>query len=225
MKGAFTLEFEGHKQLNDFSEAAGRHHTTINNWFNFLEQRRIHYVNRTIGPKKERIFDVLDYRIAKYIAAKREDKWSMDAIYDQLPKEEMIELRPFPPDFEGETNNQLALLEQLRYKFSEEIRQELSLALDQIKSDLTTLLPPPEDPAVERDRYVTRWLTEQRIEGRLEEEAIEAWNNLPVSERTRKKGLLGREEDPIKRQDFIRQYVRKHKPARFMAEYGLEDKQ
>jgi hypothetical protein len=217
------MEFEGHKQLNDFSEAVGQHHTTINNWFNNLEQKRIHYVNRTLG-KKERVFDAIDFHLAKYIQAKRAEKWSMEGIFNHLPNQEVIELRPFPPEYEGEVTTQVALFEQLRNRMGEDIREELTLAIQKLTSEMQTMLPVPEDPNAERDRYVTRYLTERRIEAKLEEEAIELWSKLPDSERTRKKGLFGREEDPIKRLEFIRQYVRKHQADRFLTELDIDPK-
>ena len=226
------MEFEGHKQLNEFSASVDRHHTTINNWFNEMERRRIHYVNRQAGQSKERIFDIDDYSIAKFIATQREAKWSMDAIYEHIANGEVSSLnpRPFPPDFDGPNNTQLAVMEQMRSKFGEDLKAMLKEAVTDLKAEMLVLIPPPpepEDPTIEqakeRDRYITRTLTELRLNAKLEEEAIEAWNKLPESERTRKKGFFGKEEDPIKRQDHIRKYVNTNKPARLMAEYGITE--
>lgn len=226
MEATENDSFEGHKQLNEFAAAVGRHHTTINNWFNEMERRRIHYVNRQMGQNKERIFDIDDFKIARFIVNQRDAKWSMDAIYEHIENGEAIGIdpRPFPPDFDGpSSNNQLALMEQLRNKFSDEMRSELAAVVRELKGEMIALMPPAEDPAAERDRYITRQLTELKLNARLEDEAIEAWNKLPDSERMKKKGFFGKEEDAIKRQDFIRSYVNKHKPERLLAEYGMDD--
>lgn len=65
------------------------HVNTVNNWFNALEEKNIHYV-----PKIDdmRIYEELDLKVALFMLDKRKNKWNLEAIYNILP--ENVELRP-----------------------------------------------------------------------------------------------------------------------------------
>ncbi|HWO74717.1 MAG TPA: MerR family transcriptional regulator [Bacillus sp. (in: firmicutes)] len=82
-------------KITDFAKELGKHLNTIDNWFKELERRRIHYVARA---SNEKVYDVLDLQIAKHIIRKREEKWALEAIFNDLPNH--FDCRPFPLDFE-----------------------------------------------------------------------------------------------------------------------------
>jgi hypothetical protein len=210
-------------QLTEFAERVGRHHTTLNNWFNDLEAQRIHYVSRTTTGK-ERVFDKVDYDLAMFIKEKRDQKWAMPSIFELLQESDSkITLRPFPEDFEGdESPSMIVLAEQMRTKIADEMKIVLEQTLDRFKADFLRdqqlTLP---NPTQQREREVNMRLTERRIDAQLKERAIQEWNKLPESERTRKRGLFGKEEDYIKREDFIRKYVSDHEEEAFRNEFGI----
>jgi DNA-binding transcriptional MerR regulator len=56
------------------------------------------------------------------------------------------------------------------------------------------------------DSYKDEWITKRRIEQKLRKEAIELWNSKPEEERIIKRWFR-KEEDKIKRDDFIQSYI------------------
>ncbi len=45
-------------QLHEFSEKLGRHYTTVNDWFNKMENKNIHFVTRS--ENGERVYDAIN---------------------------------------------------------------------------------------------------------------------------------------------------------------------
>src|SRR5699024_8216809 len=81
-------------------------------------ERKLHYISRVEG---EKVYDELDLKIAKFIIEKRNNKWSLNAIFDELPNN--FELRPFPEDYENETKvNQVVDVEKMRATLLNEMK-------------------------------------------------------------------------------------------------------
>jgi len=82
------------------------HVNTVNNWFNALEEKKIHYV-----PKIDdmRIYEELDLKVALFMLDKRKNKWNLEAIYNILP--ENVELRPIQ-DFDTKPNSSVNLTQE-----------------------------------------------------------------------------------------------------------------
>ncbi|MGG3471594.1 hypothetical protein ABES02_29525 [Neobacillus pocheonensis] len=215
------------------------HYTTVNNWFNQMEDKRIHYVTR--AQDGDRVFDELDLKIAFYIKAKRNEKWSLDAIYNTL--HENIETRPFPEDFiAGPDATQLATIEHMKDMFSKEFRalleHELSLQLAEINNAMAQMaasiqsLPTgitPEEEAKrleaeearrleDRDNRMIDMMTQNRINNTLKIEALEKWAKLPPSERLVRTGLFRKEDDAVKREKFVLEYQQEHFDQRLKKE-------
>ncbi|MCM3005691.1 MerR family transcriptional regulator [Priestia koreensis] len=62
------------------------------------------------------------------------------------------------------------------------------------------------------------WITRRRIEHILRSEARELWSQKPAEERMIKTGFLRKEEDKIKRDDFIQDYIDSKLAERFEEE-------
>jgi hypothetical protein len=92
-------------KILDFAKIVDKHYNTVYNWFNKLEERAIHYTNR-VGEDK--IYDQLDLEIALFIKDKRDQKWAVDAIFEELPNH--FELRPFPLDYVFENPQSLDMV-------------------------------------------------------------------------------------------------------------------
>jgi len=101
------------------------------------------------------------------------------------------------------------------------VRSEILAVFETLQNDLIQKLPAPINPAAERQQELNRILTERKIDAQLEEDAIQEWYKLPESERTKKRGFFGKEEDVLKRSEFIRLYKRKHEVERFQKEFDL----
>jgi hypothetical protein len=88
--------------------------------------------------------------------------------------------------------------------------------LDEVKSEMAaTVAAAIQD---DRQRRITERITEKRIELRLEEEAQVLWSEQPDTERFRKKGWFGKEEDADKKNRFIKNYVIEQFERRFKKE-------
>ena len=87
--------FEKAWRITEFSKLVGRHHNTVYNWFNILEEKGLHGTLRT-NNTNEKLYNTLDLDIALFIKLKRDEKWSLDAIIELLPHQ--FELRPVSPE-------------------------------------------------------------------------------------------------------------------------------
>lgn len=206
-------------KLTEFSTKVGVHYNTVDRWFKTLEEERIHYIERIAGTK---VYDELDLRIAKYIEAKRSEKWELVGIFNSLP--DVFELRPFPIDFNGPTTNPAVDLERMKTVIMEElVTAAKKAATDQFNlqiADLRNLLP---DPVQERVARMNEASTHRRIERKLRKAAIELWEAKPESERKKKVGLFRKEEDINARERFILEYIDDHYDEELKKEFDIED--
>jgi hypothetical protein len=139
---------QGHYKISDFADQIGKHVNTVDRWFNDMERRRIHYVNRSEDGVK--IYDDLDLSIGNFIRDRRDENWNLPAIYNKL--EELFDLRPFPDDLSGVP--QVADFEAFQRQFQEQIQQSIKLAVraevEEIRryyEDVLKQLPRSEDIA------------------------------------------------------------------------------
>ncbi|MDF2651895.1 MAG: hypothetical protein K0Q73_7700 [Paenibacillus sp.] len=220
-------------QINAFSREIDIHFTTVHNWFNLLEDKRVHYVSRATDGKK--VYDELDLQIAEYIKSKRNEKWTLESIANSIKEEQ--ETRPFPKDFSTGQESQLAVLEQFRYTLSQELEtivdyklanvtpylnnivKQIQDSLAQQAATLSTALP---DPKRARERELSDMLTDKRINMQLRGEALDAWEKLPQSERFIKTGLFSKAEDTGKKDRFIHDYISEHYEKRFKEAFEIE---
>lgn len=99
--------FEKAWRITEFSKLVGRHHNTVYNWFNILEEKGLHETLRTQNTN-EKLYNALDLEIALFIKQKRDEKWSLDAIIDLLPHQ--FDLRPVSPEHQtNEVSTELNL--------------------------------------------------------------------------------------------------------------------
>ncbi|WP_141604314.1 MerR family transcriptional regulator [Terrilactibacillus laevilacticus] len=210
-----------HWKILDFSKEIGKHYNTIDNWFKRMEEKKIHYINRTIETG-EKTYDELDLQIALYIRDKRDEKWSLDVIFTDLPNR--FDLRPFPIDENNNNDPQVIDTEGLKRQIKEEImaafRKTAASQLQLIKEDFLRTLPKPPTPEEERDRRMTDMITQHRVKSKLEAEALELWWKKPESERMRRIGFFRREEDRDKREQFVRRYIQEHYEAKVREDFG-----
>lgn len=227
----FATIVSKHLQEKFDDESYSVHYNTIDKWFKALEDRRIHYINRTVGEKGEKIYDNLDLQIAKFIAeARKDNRYRLDVIYEQVARK--FDVRPFPADFGDKYKPTIdeellknRILEHLTEKITNELimhEKRIQLNMEElVQKRVKSLLPPPVDPEEERAKRLDEAFTRHRLEMKCEDAAIEEWNKLPEQERTKKAGLFRREENLLKREQFIREYKRKHM-TRFLEEAYTE---
>lgn len=135
-------------KITEFSKELEKPLNTVDSWFKQLEENRVHYVSR---KSNERVFDDLDLQIGQYIKSKRNEKWALEAIFNQLPTE--FQVRPFPPDEQPKDIIPFFDKNELRELFKHEIQlivqEEIASQMQQLRlhqSDLLqTLLPSVED--------------------------------------------------------------------------------
>jgi len=200
------------------------HINTIDGWFKALESKRIHYVART-EDTKEKVYDELDLEIAIFIRMRREEKWSLAAIYDDL--ENHFELRGFPSNDVGPTSFD-GDFESLKAQLSEEIRKTFNqMAVSQIEEikkhndSIIEQMPKLPSPEEQKEIRFREMVVRRRVETALENEAIELWATRPENERLKKVGLFRKEEDLVKRNEFIRRYINENYEERLKREFGI----
>lgn len=208
-----------HWKISDFAKLVGKHNNTVDGWFRVLEEeRKLHYVNRING---EKVYDDLDLEIANYIKEKRNDKWSLDGIFDSLPRQ--FSLRPFPLDFEEEKSVQVVDVDKIRATIMQEMKttfEQLAAAqMEKQMSNFQKMLPSPEERRIERFEQI---MAERKVTRQLEDEALSMWATKPEEERFVKVGWFRREEDKEKRDRFIRDYIDEHFEERMKEEFGLD---
>lgn len=207
-------------KISDFAKRLDKHTNTVDGWFRNLEnERRLHYILRV---NDEKVYDELDLEIAQFIIKQRNNKWSLNAIFDSLS--DHFSLRPFPDDFEGETKSvQVVDIDKIRATIMNELKTTFDqVAAEQMKQQMQEfqkMLPSPEDKRLDR---FNEMMAERKINRILEEEAISLWSEKPEEERMKKVGLFRKEEDRNKREAFIRDYLDEHFEAYMKQEFDIE---
>jgi len=207
-------------KISDFAKQLGKHNNTVDGWFRELEsERKLHYVSRV---DDEKVYDELDLKIAKFIVKRRDNKWSLNAIFDDLPNH--FELRPLPKEVEGKSKStQVVDIDKMRATLKNEMREIFNdLSAEQMKEqkkEMKNLLPSREQERLDR---VNAIMAERKISRALEEEALSLWNNKPEEERMIKVGWFRKEEDRDKRDSFVKKYVDEHFEEYLKREFDIQ---
>lgn len=206
-------------KISDFSKQLGKHNNTIDGWFRELElERKLHYVSRV---DDEKVYDDLDLQIAKFIVERRNSKWSLNAIFDDLPNH--FELRPFPKEFEDKSKStQVVDVDKMRAALKSEMKEifnELSAEqMKEQKEEMKNLLPSREQERLDR---VNAIMAERKISRTLEDEALALWDEKPEEEKMIKVGWFRKEEDRDKRDSFVKKYVDEHFEENLKKEFDI----
>jgi len=211
---------------------------TVDIWFKKLEEERIHYVNRT-EDTNEKVYNELDLQIGIFIKKKRNEKWSLKAIFHEIA--EQLEVRPFPIEHFEPINRELAvasdanILQSLNlHRFKEELLIDIRSAIDEVAAgqlhelkgqveSIAQLIPKQEKTEDERERRFQDMILKRRVEYQLEKEALLLWTAKPMEERFKKVGWLRKEEDITKRDLFVKDFINRHFADRLKKEIFFED--
>lgn len=222
-------------KISDFAKELGKHANTVDGWFKQLEDKSIHGVNRT--EHGEKVYDILDLDIALFIKEKRDKKWALDAIFNELP--EHFELRSVWSGMENTSVTQTTDIDSLKKEFLEIARgvsteqiaeikkvyeQAAAAQISEIKKqydDLLKRLPEPKNREIERQERIDEMITRRRIEVQLEKEALHIWSTKPEEERVRRVGIFRKEEDRDKRDLFVKEFVNVRFEERLKQEYDV----
>ncbi|MBK5491946.1 DNA-binding transcriptional regulator, MerR family [Bacillus wiedmannii] len=208
--------FEKAWRITEFSKLVGRHHNTVYNWFNTLEEKGLHGTLRT-NNTNEKLYNSLDLDIALFIKQKRDEKWSLDAIIELLPLQ--FELRPV--SLENQTSEVSAQLNihEAAATIEKIVEQKLELHLQNIEMEyrakfeeaVRSALPEPEDPESLKERQrqerLDNMIIQHRARTELRKQAEKEWNTLPEETRIKKVGWFKKEEDLARKQLFIENYI------------------
>lgn len=211
--------------LNNQLEKSNLHINTIDGWFKRLEKDHVHYINRTLDTN-EKVYDELDLKIAMFIKKRREEKWSLTAIANDLPN--FFELRPFPTTEEKPApyvDNMETIKRQITDEMKKAFEEIAASKVEELKNHyekIITALPKPMSLEEHNEERFKEMVMKRRVETQLEKEADEAWDQLPETERMKKAGLFRKEVDIEKKRQFVREYVNKHFESRLRKEMGLK---
>jgi trehalose/maltose hydrolase-like predicted phosphorylase len=202
------------------------HVNTVYGWFKKLEKERIHYISRTVDTN-EKIYNELDLRIAIFIKMKRNEKWAIKAIFDEVKNE--FDVRPFPVE-NIETTNVVhnsgidalnsKLLEELKSSLKEIAAAQFSEVQSQYE-EILKKLPEPKNREKEREDRFKEMVARRRVQYQLEREAQMIWATKPEEERMEKVGLFKKVEKQEERDLFIKEYIDKNFENKLRNELGL----
>ncbi|PGW33229.1 MerR family transcriptional regulator [Bacillus thuringiensis] len=208
--------FEKAWRITEFSKLVGRHHNTVYNWFNILEERGLHGTLRT-NNTNEKLYNTLDLDIALFIKLKRDEKWSLDAIIELLPHQ--FELRPVSPENQtSEVSTQLNMQE-AAMTIEKIVEQKIQMHLQNIELEyqgkfedaIRAVLPEPEDPEILKERQrqerLDNMIIQHRARTELRKQAERKWRTQPEETRIKKVGWFKKEEDFARKQLFIENYI------------------
>lgn len=208
--------FEKAWRITEFSKLVGRHHNTVYNWFNILEEKGLHGTLRT-NNTNEKLYNTLDLDIALFIKLKRDEKWSLDAIIELLPHQ--FELRPVSPENQtSEVSTQLNMQEAAA-TIEKIVEQKIQIHLQNIELEyqgkfeeaIRAVLPEPEDPEKLKERQrqerLDNIIIQHRARTELRKQAENEWNTQPEETRIKKVGWFKKEEDLARKQLFIENYI------------------
>lgn len=208
--------FEKAWRITEFSKLVGRHHNTVYNWFNILEEKGLHGTLRT-NNTNEKLYNTLDLDIALFIKLKRDEKWSLDAIIELLPHQ--FELRPVSPENQtSEVSSQLNMQEAAA-TIEKIVEQKIQMHLQNIELEyqgkfeeaIRAMLPEPEDPEKLKERQrqerLDNIIIQHRARTELRKQAENEWNTQPEETRIKKVGWFKKEEDLARKQLFIENYI------------------
>lgn len=208
--------FEKAWRITEFSKLVGRHHNTVYNWFNILEEKGLHGTLRT-NNTNEKLYNTLDLDIALFIKLKRDEKWSLDAIIELLPHQ--FELRPVSPENQtSEVSTQLNMQEAAA-TIEKIVEQKIQMHLQNIQLEyqgkfeeaIRAVLPEPEDPEKLKERQrqerLDNIIIQHRARTELRKQAENEWNTQPEETRIKKVGWFKKEEDLARKQLFIENYI------------------
>lgn len=208
--------FEKAWRITEFSKLVGRHHNTVYNWFNTLEEKGLHGTLRT-NNTNEKLYNSLDLDIALFIKQKRDEKWSLDAIIELLPHQ--FELRPVSPENQTSELSAQLNIHEAAATIEKIVEQKLELHLQSIEMEyrekleeaVRSALPEPEDPETLKERQrqerLDNMIIQHRARTELRKQAENEWNSLPEDTRIKKVGWFKREEDLARKQLFIENYI------------------
>lgn len=222
-----------HWKISDFVEEVKQtlgeeklHVNTVYGWFKKLEEEEIHYISRTVDTN-EKVYDELDLRIAVFIKMKRNEKWALKAIFNELQKE--FELRPFPVENKETTNvvykNKTGalndeILKELKSSFEEVAASQLGEVQNQYEK-LLKKLPDSKSREEEKEERFKEMVARRRVEYQLEKEAQMAWATKPEEERMIKVGWFKKVENEDERKLFIKEYIHNNFENRLRKELEL----
>ncbi|HDX9707669.1 TPA: MerR family transcriptional regulator [Bacillus thuringiensis] len=207
--------FEKAWRITEFSKLVGRHHNTVYNWFNTLEEKGLHETLRT-NNTNEKLYNSLDLEIALFIKQKRDEKWSLDAIIELLPHQ--FELRPVSLENQSseilsqmDFQDAAATIEKLVEQKVQGYMQSIEIQLQEKFENALKALPQPENPIAMKERQrqerLDNIIIEHRARKELRKQADKLWREQPVAERIKKIGWFKKEEDLAKKQLFIENYL------------------
>ncbi|MED2688596.1 terminase gpP N-terminus-related DNA-binding protein [Bacillus toyonensis] len=208
--------FEKAWRITEFSKLVGRHHNTVYNWFNTLEEKGLHGTLRT-NNTNEKLYNSLDLDIALFIKQKRDEKWSLDAIIELLPHQ--FELRPVSTENQTSELSAQLNIHEAAATIEKIVEQKLELHLQSIEMQyrekfeeaVRSALPEPEDPETLKERQrqerLDNMIIQHRARTELRKQAEKEWNSLPEDTRIKKVGWFKKEEDLARKQLFIENYI------------------
>jgi hypothetical protein len=198
-----------YKRLSEISKQLGKHANTIAKWCDTVEGAGVHQFERVNG---ERFFIEQVQIVTEYISDKRDDKWSMQQIMHQMQLD--LDLMAHVEHMESMIQESMTpdanvIKQQIIEAMQQAIDKAVEIQVKQVKEHydrMIVALPKPQDEAEQQRAIISAILHKEQMEQELIQEAIEKWQL--ESDRKKRFFLWVYREDLIKREEYIKNYVK-----------------
>lgn len=198
-----------YKRLSEISKLLGKHSNTIAKWCDTIEGSGVHQFERING---ERVFNEQDQTIAEYINEKRDDKWPMQQIIQQMKIDLMLHVEHMDRTIQESTTPDADVIkQQIIEAMQQAIDRAVEIQVKQVKEHyerMIAALPKPPDEAEQQMAIVSAIIRKEQMEQELIQEAIAKWQEHP--ERKKRAFLWIWREDHEKRDKYIKEYVKQN---------------
>lgn len=125
-----------------------------------------------------------------------------------MAEQVQLAIKQFLPQPRNEEEEKAKLHELIKEMLPAQMTKEEEKT--KIQEAVKEIIPQPISKQEELAQRKDDNLTRMRLEMRLEEEAIKEWNKKSPDERMKRVGIFRKEEDYLKRENFIRAYKKEH---------------
>lgn len=214
-------------KIGEFSKKVGKHSNTVANWFNQLEELKLHCVNRSPSTG-EKVYDELDLQVALHIKELRDKKVSINEIFEDIGNH--CKLRYFSIDdsldgVEEHNSDYERLKMELLYIVQDVLSESLWDEFETIREKLEAFINGFPSMMDERHNRINDLLTIRRIEAELETEALHKWSTEPVSVRIKRGFFFKKEENIEARNQYVKGYIMKNLEERLLKAISFPDNQ
>lgn len=212
-------------KIGELAKKVGKHSNTVANWFNQLEELKLHCVNRSPFTG-EKVFDELDLKIAFHIKELRDKKVSINEIFEDISihcKLRHFSIEDSLDDVEEQKTDYERFKMELIYIVQDVLNESLWGEIETIREKFETILNGMTSKFDNQQNVFKDLLTLRKIEAELEIEALHMWSTKPASVRFKRSYFFIKVENIEERNKYIKEYILNNIEQRLLKTMAIVD--